>query len=104
MNGQVRVTFLGKDFNKVVELTNESLEKNNEESQKESKKFFDKIMTYSYVKDGKVSMNLYPSEARFLINLLNRNIVSVEPSKNWMEELIAKKEENRKSKESDFNA
>ena len=47
MNGQVRVTFLENDFNKVVELTNESLEKSNEESQKESKKFFDKIMTYS---------------------------------------------------------
>ena len=104
MNGQVRVTFIENDFNKVVELTNESLEKNNEESQKESKKFFDKIMTYSYVKDGKVTMNLYPSEARFLINLLNRNTVSVEPSKNWMEELNAKKEEYKKSKESDLNA
>ena len=101
MNGQVRVTFLENDFNKVVELTNESLENSNEESQKESKKFFDKIMTYSYVKDGKVTMNLYPSEARFLISLLNRNTVSVEPSKNWMEELIAKKEEYKKNKESD---
>ena len=46
-------------------------------------------------------MNLYPSEARFLISLLNRNTVSVEPSKNWMEELIAKKEEYKKNKESD---
>lgn len=101
MNGQVRVTFIEKDFNKIVELTNESLEKSNEESQKDVKKFFDKIMTYSYVKDGKVTMNLYPSEARFLINLLNRNSISVEPSKNWMEELIAKKEEYKKSKESD---
>ena len=104
MNGQVRVTFIEKDFNKIVELTNESLEKSNEESQKDVKKFFDKIMTYSYVKDGKVTMNLYPSEARFLINLLNRNSISVEPSKNWMEELIAKKEEDKKSKESDLNA
>ena len=104
MNGQVRVTFIEKDFNKIVELTNESLEKSNEESQKDGKKFFDKIMTYSYVKDGKVTMNLYPSEARFLINLLNRNSISVEPSKNWMEELIAKKEEYKKSKESDLNA
>lgn len=104
MNGQVRVTFIEKDFNKIVELTNESLEKSNEESQKDEKKFFDKIMTYSYVKDGKVTMNLYPFEARFLINLLNRNSISVEPSKNWMEELIAKKEEYKKSKESDLNA
>lgn len=104
MNGQVRVTFIEKDFNKIVELTNESLEKSNEESQKDGRKFFDKIMTYSYVKDGKVTMNLYPSEARFLINLLNRNSMSVEPSKNWMEELIAKKEEYKKSKESDLNA
>ena len=104
MNGQVRVTFIENDFNKIVELTNESLEKSNEESQKDGRKFFDKIMTYSYVKDGKVTMNLYPSEARFLINLLNRNSISVEPSKNWMEELIAKKEEYKKSKESDLNA
>ena len=104
MNGQVRVTFIEKDFNKIVELTNESLEKSNEESQKDGKKFFDKIMTYSYVKDGKVTMNLYPSEARFLINLLNRNSISVVPSKNWMEELIAKKEEYKKNKESDLNA
>ncbi len=104
MNGQVRVTFIENDFNKIVELTNESLEKSNEESQKDGKKFFDKIMTYSYVKDGKVTMNLYPSEARFLINLLNRNSIIVETSKNWMEELIAKKEEYKKSKESDLNA
>ena len=91
MNGQVRVTFIENDFNKVVELTNESLKINNEESQKESKKFFDKIMTYSYVKDGKVTMNLYPSEARYLINLLNKNVEEIDISNEWMEELQKRK-------------
>ena len=104
MNGQVRVTFIENDFNKVVELTNESLKINNEESQKESKKFFDKIMTYSYVKDGKVTMNLYPSEARYLINLLNKNVEEIDISNDWMDELQKRKEEYKKSKEGELNA
>ena len=104
MNGQVRVTFVKEDFNKIVELVNNSLKTSSEDENKEIQKFFDKVMTYSYIKDEKVSMNLYPSEARYLINLLNRNTVSVEPSKNWMEELITKKQEYKKSKESDLNA
>lgn len=44
-------------------------------------------------------MNLYPSEARFLINLLNRNVNKIEISKDWMDELKRKKEEYKKSKE-----
>ena len=40
MNGQVRVTFIKDDFNKVVELTNESLEKSNEEWAEEIKKSY----------------------------------------------------------------
>ena len=71
MNGQVRVTFIKDDFNKVVELTNIFLNNSSDDENKESKKFFNKIMTYSFIKDEKVIMNLYPSEARFLINLLN---------------------------------
>lgn len=63
------------------------------------KKIFNKIMTYSFIRDEKVIMNLYPSEARFLINLLNKNVNKIEISNDWMDELKRKKEEYKKSKE-----
>ena len=53
----------------------------------------------TFIKDEKVIMNLYPSEARFLINLLNKNVNGIEISKDWMDELKRKKEEYKKSKE-----
>ncbi len=102
MNGQVRITFIKDDFNKIVELTNISLKESSESENKEVKKFLDKIMTYSYIKDEKVTMNLYPSEARFLINLLNINIKEIDISEDWMEELKQKKEEYKKSKEGEL--
>ena len=102
MNGQVRVTFIKDDFNKIVELTNISLKELSESENKEVKKFLDKIMTYSYIKDEKVTMNLYPSEARFLINLLNKNIEEIDITEDWMEELKQKKEEYKKSKEGEL--
>ena len=102
MNGQVRVTFIKDDFNKIVELTNIYLKESSESENKEVKKFLDKIMTYSYIKDEKVTMNLYPSEARFLINLLNKNIKEIDISEDWMEELKQKKEEYKKSKEGEL--
>lgn len=102
MNGQVRVTFIKDDFNKIVELTNISLKESSESENKEVKKFLNKIMTYSYIKDEKVTMNLYPSEARFLINLLNKNIEEIDITEDWMEELKQKKEEYKKSKEGEL--
>lgn len=103
MNGQVRVTFSKEDFNKIVELTNISLLDQVDEKE-EMKKFFDKIMTFSFIKDGRVTMNLYPSEARFLINLLNRNVEKIDLSKDWMKELELKKEEYKRKKEMKLNA
>ena len=103
MNGQVRVTFSKEDFNKIVELTNISLLDQVGEKE-EMKKFFDKIMTFSFIKDGRVTMNLYPSEARFLINLLNRNVEKIDLSKDWMKELELKKEEYKRKKEMKLNA
>lgn len=103
MNGQVRVTFSKEDFNKIVELTNISLLDQVDEKE-EMKKFFDKIMTFSFIKDGRVTMNLYPSEARFLINLLNRNVEEIELTKDWMKELELKKEEYKRKKEMKLNA
>ena len=102
MNGQVRVTFIKDDFNKIVQLRNISLKESSESESKEVKKFLDKIMTYSYIKDEKVTMNLYPSEARFLINLLNKNIEEIDITEDWMEELKQKKEEYKKSKEGEL--
>lgn len=104
MNGQVRVTFIKDDFNKIVELTKISIQNTLEDEKKEAKKFLNKIMTYSFIKDEKVTMNLYPSEARFLINILNKNIDEIEISNDWMEELKLKKEEYKKSKEGELNA
>lgn len=103
MNGQVRVTFSKEDFNKIVELTNISLLGQVDEKE-EMKKFFDKIMTFSFIKDGRVTMNLYPSEARFLINLLNQNVEEIDLSKDWMKELELKKEEYKRKKEMKLNA
>lgn len=103
MNGQVRVTFSKEDFNKIVELTNISLLDQVDEKE-EMKKFFDKIMTFSFIKDGRVTMNLYPSEARFLINLLNQNVEEIDLSKDWMKELELKKEEYKRKKEMKVNA
>lgn len=103
MNGQVRVTFSKEDFNKIVELTNISLLDQVDEKE-EMKKFFDKIMTFSFTKDGRVTMNLYPSEARFLINLLNQNVEEIDLSKDWMKELELKKEEYKRKKEMKVNA
>lgn len=103
MNGQVRVTFSKEDFNKIVELTNISLLDQVDEKE-EMKKFFDKIMTFSFIKDGRVTMNLYPSEARFLINLLNQNVEKIDLSKDWMKELELKKEEYKRKKEMKLNA
>ena len=104
MNGQVRVTFIKGDFNQIVELTHDSLFESTEDEKAVAQKFFDKIMTYSYIKDEKVTMNLYPSEARYLINLLNKNVDSIEITHDWMEELKHKKEEYKKSKEGELNA
>ena len=103
MNGQVRVTFSKEDFNKIVELTNISLLDQVDEKE-EMKKFFDKIMTFSFIKDGRVTMNLYPSEARFLINLLNQNVEKIDLSKDWMKELELKKEEYKRKQEMKVNA
>lgn len=103
MNGQVRVTFSKENFNKIVELTNISLLDQVDEKE-EMKKFFDKIMTFSFIKDGRVTMNLYPSEARFLINLLNQNVEEIDLSKDWMKELELKKEEYKRKKEMKVNA
>ena len=96
MNGQVRVTFVKEDFNKIVELVNNSLKTSSEDENKEIQKFFDKVMTSSYIKDEKVSMNLYPSEARYLINLLNKNVEEIDISNDWMDELQKRKEEYKK--------
>ena len=85
MNGQVRVTFIKDDFNKIVELTNISIQNTLEDENKEAKKFLNKIMTYS-------------------LNILNKNIDEIEISNDWMEELKLKKEEYKKSKEGELNA
>ena len=74
------------------------------DEKEEMKKFFDKIMTFSFIKDGRVTMNLYPSEARFLINLLNQNVEEIDLSKDWMKELELKKEEYKRKKEMKVNA
>ena len=48
MNGQVRVTFIKDDFNKIVELTNISLKESSESENKEVKKFLNKIILYFF--------------------------------------------------------
>ena len=104
MNGQVRVTFNRNDFNKISELTSNYLNRCSEEKQKETQKFLDKILSYSSIKEDMVTIYLYPSEARFLIYLLNRNIDDIELSEDWMQKLIDNKEEYKRKKAGDLNA
>lgn len=103
MHGQVRVTLISNDFNKIVELVNQETIKETNEKE-EYKKFFDKIMTYSFVKEDKVTINLYPSEARLLFYLLNRNLNPIVITNDWMQELMLKKEKYKAEKESENNA
>lgn len=103
MHGQVRITLFNNDFNRIAELVKmESKKDTNDE--KGYGKFFDKIMTYSFIKENKVIINLYPSEARLLINLLNKNLNPIVITNDWMTELTLKKEQYKRSKEGDNNA
>lgn len=103
MNGQVRISLFKNDFNRIAELVKLESEKTDEKS-KDYAKFFNKIMTYSFISDDKVTINLFPSEARLLIYLLNRNLNPVVITNDWMQELMAKKEKYKAEKESENNA
>ncbi len=103
MNGQVRISLFKNDFNRIAELVKLESEKTDEKS-KDYVKFFNKIMTYSFISDDKVTINLFPSEARLLIYLLNRNLNPVVITNDWMQELMAKKEKYKAEKESENNA
>lgn len=104
MNGQVRVTYTKDDFNKVVELAQIALETSEGDDKKTAEKFVDKVLKYSYVKDDYVSMNLYPSETRFLINILTNYLNAIDIRKEWINDLIQNKEEYKKMKEGENNA
>lgn len=104
MNGQVRVTYAKDDFNKVVELAQIALETSEGDDKKTAEKFVDKVLKYSYVKDDYVSMNLYPSETRFLINILTNYLKAIDIRKEWINDLIQNKEEYKKMKEGENNA
>lgn len=104
MNGQVRVTYTKDDFNKVVELAQIALETSEGDDKKTAEKFVDKVLKYSYVKDDYVSMNLYPSETRFLINILTNYLKAIDIRKEWINDLIQNKEDYKKMKEGENNA
>lgn len=104
MNGQVRVTYTKDDFNKVVELAQIALETSEGDDKKTAEKFVDKVLKYSYVKDNYVSMNLYPSETRFLINILTNYLKAIDIRKEWINDLIQNKEEYKKMKEGENHA
>ena len=103
MNGQVRISLFKNDFNRIAELVKLESEKTDEKS-KDYVKFFNKIMTYSFISEDKVTINLFPSEARLLIYLLNRNLNPVVITNDWMQELMVKKEKYKAEKESENNA
>jgi len=99
MNGQVRVTYTKEDFNKVVELAQVAYETFEGDDKINAQKFIDKVLKYSYIKDDFVSMNLYPSETRFLINILCNHLKAIDIRKEWINDLIANKEKYKKMKE-----
>ena len=102
MNGQVRITLNENDFNKIVEIINNAILDDSSDKEK-LKKLSDKLLTYSYIKNNMIVSNLFPPEARILIYLMNKNIKNISISKNWVNELISKKEEYKKNKEGDLN-
>lgn len=104
MNSQTKITFTKEDFNKIVELAHLCLEVDDEYTKKSAKRFIDKVMTYSYIKDNDITMKLYPVDTRFLIELLNGFTQELDISNDWTKDLIAKKEEYKKSKEESRNA
>ncbi len=103
MHGQVRLSLFKNDFNKITELIKLESKKEDEKS-KDYEKFFNKIMTYSFISEDKVTINLYPSEARLLFYLLNRNLNPIVITNDWMQELMLKKEKYKAEKESENNA
>ena len=103
MHGQVRLSLFKNDFNRIAELVKIESEKADEKS-KDYENFFNKIMTYSFISDDKVTINLYPSEARLLFYLLNRNLNPIVITNDWMKELVLKKEKYKAEKESENNA
>ena len=103
MHGQVRLSLFKNDFNRIAELVKTESEKADEKS-KDYEKFFNKIMTYSFISEDKVTINLYPSEARLLFYLLNRNLNPIVITNDWMQELMLKKEKYKAEKESENNA
>ena len=98
MNGQVRITICEKDFNKIVELANNVSDLGDTDFSQKCNKFVEKLLTYSFIKEDKVECNLYPSEARLLIYLLNEKTIPVEITKNWIEQLITNRNEYKKNK------
>ena len=103
MHGQIRLSLFKNDFNRIAELVRLESKKEDEKS-KDYEKFFNKIMTYSFVNEDKVIINLFPSEARLLFYLLNRNLNSIVITNDWMQELMLKKEKYKTEKESENNA
>ena len=103
MHGQVRLSLFKNDFNRIAELVKLESKKEDEKS-KDYEKFFDKIMTYSFINEDKVTINLYPSEARLLFYLLNRNLNHIVITNDWIQKLMLKKEKYRAEKESENNA
>lgn len=103
MHGQVRLSLFKNDFNRIAELVKTESEKTDEKG-KDYDKFFNKIMTYSFISEDKVTINLYPSEARLLFYLLNRNLNPIVITNDWMQELMLKKEKYKAEKESENNA
>lgn len=104
MNSQIRLSYDKSKFNKIAEMANKLIDCNDEKIKMDSSKFINKIMKFSYVKDGNVFMNLYPSETKFLITLLMNNVGDVLVEKDWYEELLKQKEEYKKNKDGDKNA
>lgn len=102
MHGQVRLSLFKNDFNRIAELVKLESKKEDEKS-KDYEKFFNKIMTYSFISEDKVTINLYPSEARLLFYLLNRNLNPIVITNDWMQELMLKKEKYKAEKESENN-
>lgn len=104
MNSQIRLNYDKSTFNSILELAYIMNNTSDEKLRNDSEKFINKTMKYSYVKDERVFMNLYPSETKFLISILINNIKDINPTKDWYVELIKNKEEFKKEKEGGHNA
>ena len=103
-NGVIIIEITDEVFNQIVELVNTASEIYNDEIKEKSEKLMDKLLKYPSYQEGKVTLFLFPSDTKYLIQILFTGLKPVKITKDWTKKLIANKENFKHKKESEKNA